>query len=739
MSLHRKQPHNPLAFARRSAIAQTIAVFTGLLGSATGPALAQGAASVAPPTSTPKPSDTSAELPTVVITGSRGSDGSLQQPTTAGSRLDLTPMETPASVAVVPGDRIRTLGVNTVLEAKTLAPGITSSNGVGNGGNVLNARGFTGQNSVKQLYNGLEIFNAGGVVSFPFDPWNVDRVEALYGPASVLYGTGAIGGAVNVVPKRPDPTQSRTEVLLGIGSYGARQQAIGSTGPLGDMGNGLSYRIDLSQRSADNWVDRTDSSSTAASAALRYDASSRLRFILSADYGKQRPMHYLGTPVLNGAPVPGTERKNYNIADSDLFFKDKWLTLETDWVAGDGVTVNNKTYSMHHDRRYRDVTVFTFQPASNTVRRTGYRDIARAPQRQVGTQTTVKMEGTLAGRKNNFLVGFDANRSTYDREDNVRGGTSVVDAFNPVPGQYRDAYLQESRPVYHMTLNQVGLFAENRLTLSEQLSAVIGLRADQYRNDREDRLNGQRTQSQLDALSGSFGLVYNPQPNWSVYGQVATASDPVNSLASIGADQQGFNLSKGRQVELGVKQATPDGRFEWTLATYHLVKKDLLTPSLANPSISEQVGQQSSRGLEASVSAKLGAWQVVLNGTVLDPQFDDFSAQSGASVILLAGKVPTNVHKRAANLLVFWDMAPGWKANGALRYVGERFTNNTNTASMPSYSVVNLGLSWAATPQVRLDLQLENVFDKVYATQGSTTQWVLGRPRALWVSGTYAF
>lgn len=680
-----------------------------------------------------------AELPAITITGNRGSDGGLQQPSTAGSRLDLSPMETPASVAVVPGDRIRELGLNTVLEAKTLAPGITSSNGVGNGGNVLNARGFTGQNSVKQLYNGLEIFNAGGVVSFPFDPWNVDRVEALYGPASVLYGTGAIGGAVNVVPRRPDPDRTQHEVLLGLGSYGARQAAFGSTGTLGEPGNGWSYRVDLSKRRADNWVDRAESSSTAASGSLRFDASSRLRFTLSADHGRQEPMHYLGTPIVNGAPVPGTERKNYNVADSALYFKDQWLTLETDWVADDGVTVNNKTYRMAHDRRYRDVTVFTFQPASSTVRRTSYRDIARSPQTQVGTQTTVKVDGMLAGLRSDLLIGLDINRNTYDREDNVRGGASVVDAFNPVPGQYRDAYNQESRPVYSMVLNQVGVFAENRMVLNERFSTVVGLRADQYRNDRLDLLNGQRTRSQLDALSASLGVVYNPRPDVSVYGQVATASDPVNSLASIGADQQGFNLSKGRQLELGVKQATADGRLEWTLAAYHLVKKDLLTPSLANPTISEQVGQQSSRGLEASVSARLGAWLFVINGTVLDPKFDAFSAQSGGGVVSLAGKVPTNVHKRAANLMVFWDVAPDWKANGVLRYVGERFTNNTNTAAMPGYSVVNLGLSWAATPQLKLDAQLENLFDKVYATQGSTTQWMLGRPRALWISGRYAF
>nr|MBA2724035.1 TonB-dependent receptor [Methylibium sp.] len=469
-------------------------------------------------------------LPSIVVTGERSGSLRLEQPSTAGSRLNLTPLETPASVAVVPGELIRALGVNTVVEAKTLAPGITSSNNPGNGGNLLSARGFSGQNSVKQLYNGLEMFNAGGVVSFPFDPWSVERVEALYGPASVLYGTGAIGGAVNVVPKRPDPGNSEHEVALGAGSYRSLHQAFGSTGPLG---GGFSYRFDASHRSADNWVDRSESDSIALSASLRLDASERLRFVLAVDYGKQRPMHYLGTPVSGGAPVPGTRGENYNIDDDDLFFEDKWLTLETDWSASDKVSVHNSTYWMHHGRRYRDVFTFTAQaPTATTgatVRRTNYRDIARSLQRQYGTQTHAKVEGSVAGMKNDFLAGFELNRNDYDRHDNVRGGASVVDAIDPVPGRYRDAYDQESKPFYFMTLTQAGVFVENRLALSDRLSAVAGLRADQYRNEREDRINGQTTKSEQSSVSGNVGVVFNPLPDVAVYGQFATASDPVNS------------------------------------------------------------------------------------------------------------------------------------------------------------------------------------------------------------------
>lgn len=96
-----------------------------------------------------------ATLAPVTVTEDRGVATPLVLPSTAGSRLELTPFETPASVAIVPGELIRALGTTSVIDAKTLAPGMSSANSPGNGGNVLSARGFTGVNSVKQLYNGL--------------------------------------------------------------------------------------------------------------------------------------------------------------------------------------------------------------------------------------------------------------------------------------------------------------------------------------------------------------------------------------------------------------------------------------------------------------------------------------------------------------------------------------------------------------------------------------------------------
>lgn len=230
--------------------------------------------------------------------------------------------------------------------------------------------------------------------------------------------------------------------------------------------------------------------------------------------------------------------------------------------------------------------------------------------------------------------------------------------------------------------------------------------------------------------------MYEPIKNLTFYGQYARASDPVNSLASIAANQQGFHLSPGRQVEGGAKQTLNSGRIEWTVAVYDLLKKDLLTPAVDNPTLTDQVGQQSSRGAEGSLAVKTGPVRFNVNGTVLRARFDDFNAIVNNRVVQLAGNVPLNVPERSANLLVFWEPSPMWQARAIIQIIGRRFADNTDTTTtiMPAYHVVDFGVRVRPRPRLAVDARLDNAFDEVYADSGTTTQWLLGSPRSVTVS-----
>jgi iron complex outermembrane receptor protein len=249
------------------------------------------------------------------------------------------------------------------------------------------------------------------------------------------------------------------------------------------------------------------------------------------------------------------------------------------------------------------------------------------------------------------------------------------------------------------------------------------------------------TDSTHDATVWNTGVVFEAVKGFALYGQFARASDPVNSLSSIAASQQGFQLSPGRQFEAGAKQTLMNGRAEWTAAVYDLMKKDLLTPSVVNPTLTDQVGQQSSRGVEGSLALGMGPVRMNLNGTILRARFDDFRAVVSGGLQQLAGNVPLNVPKRSANVMLFWDVTQAIEARSVLRVVGQRFADNTNSAAgrIPSYRVLDLGLKWRVSPRLLFDARVDNATDAVYADSGSAAQWLLGAPRTATLSMNVRF
>ena len=166
---------------------------------------------------------------TVGVVGTGVSTMSVPAPT--ATRLGLTPLETPASLTILTGDTIRQRGDVTVEEAETRMVGVTSLASPGNGGSSRMSRGFGGLSSVMKLYDGAQLFVASGTITFPFDTWNVERLEFLGGPASVMYGNGAIGGVLNIVPRRPNRFSTETAARLAVGSKDTWRAAFGRGGP----------------------------------------------------------------------------------------------------------------------------------------------------------------------------------------------------------------------------------------------------------------------------------------------------------------------------------------------------------------------------------------------------------------------------------------------------------------------------------------------------------------------------
>jgi iron complex outermembrane receptor protein len=181
-----------------------------------------------------------------------------------------------------------------------------------------------------------------------------------------------------------------------------------------------------------------------------------------------------------------------------------------------------------------------------------------------------------------------------------------------------------------------------------------------------------------------LGTVYLLRPELSVYAQFSKAADPVAGMLMLSPANSAFDVSTGKQFEVGIKQSFWDKAGDWTLAAYGIRKTNLLTRDTANPALRVQVGERSSRGIEGTLSlAVTRTVRLEANAALLRARYDDFTESVGGVAVSRNGRVPTDVPERRANLWVGWKFQPGWTASGGLRHIGKRYADNANTLEMP--------------------------------------------------------
>jgi iron complex outermembrane recepter protein len=664
----------------------------------------------------------------------------LDVPASTGSRLNMTPLETPASVEIIPGATIQERRQTSVSQAVTQnATGFTSSASPGNGDTGLATRGFNGHGSVMQLYDGTRLYVGAGTVTFPFDTWSAERIEVLRGPASVLYGEGAIGGVINVVPKKPTDYFTH-EALVAIGTDATRRFGVGSGGPISDQ---LAYRIDASGVQSDGWIDHDhgEFSSLALSGAVSYKPIKDLKLTLSHDQAYRSPVSYWGTPLINGVIPDSIRFKSFNIQDHDTNFVDSWTQLKTEWTPTKWFSLSNISYRLATDRHWHNVETYDYQETglnAGKVKRTSYTEVAH-DQEQYGNRMDATLRANLGGGvKNELVVGFDVNRIAFVSTSNS-GATPVpesyVDAYNPEPGWFI-MNPPGNGPRTGTVTRQYSLFAEDRLELSKELALVAGIRLDKPTLNRWDLLTGGYVRKEFSHTPWRVGAVFTPIKDLAFYGQYSTGVDPIGgAIITLSANNANFELATGRQYEIGVKQSFWNGLGEWTLAAYDIEKQNLLSPDPNDRLIMRQIGAQSSRGIEASVALQLtDKLRYEGNVAVLEAQYDQFATTTGTGVnavlVDYSGNRPTNVPQQVINNWLSWAFMPQWEGHVGIQWVGTMYNDDANTVKRPSFTVVNLGLDYDVTKNSEIALWVFNAFDEVYAVGGTATEWQLAAPRS---------
>ena len=169
-------------------------------------------------------------------------DGIVAKRSASGSKTDSALVEIPQTINVITAAEIKARGAQSVTQALLYTPGMTAG-GFADRVKLFDeptSRGF----SPTPLYlDGLHLPYGGGSTggALQIEPYSLERIEVLKGPASVLYGQNQPGGIVNMVSKRPSETPIH-QVVLEAGTYEHKSAAIDLSGPLDEEGQFL-YRL----------------------------------------------------------------------------------------------------------------------------------------------------------------------------------------------------------------------------------------------------------------------------------------------------------------------------------------------------------------------------------------------------------------------------------------------------------------------------------------------------------------
>ncbi len=659
------------------------------------------------------------QLAPVEVTAEReASSLGLDQASTTGSRTGVTVRELPASIESVDSATIQERGDYTIMDAITRATGVSGVGSGGNGAMSFSTRGFSGTNSVGLAEDGMRLSTGAGTQNYPNDSWGYERIEVLRGPASVVYGSGTVGATINAVRKAPSRTAS-AEALFGIGTDGTGRIGLGGTGALGEI---ASFRVDAYGHTTDGQRDLGNASGSKLLTTLRLQPSSDLRFELLADYSKQNPERYWGTPNDKGRIVSSLRNENYNVSDAIIGYEDKRLRGRVEWQANDWLTLRDEVYYFEANRHWKNVEQYSLNAAAGTVNRSDYLEI-----RHNMDQTGNRLEAGIRTERHRGVIGWEVARVNFRHSNNSPyGGASTVSAGNPAHGAWSSPDPTLAKFDTRSTLQ--ALYAEDAWQFANQWLLMAGIRHDVADVSRDELVNGTDFDKTLRGNAWRLGLTYQLSPATSLYAQASTGHDPVTSIITMNLSNSNFTLTKGKQVETGIKQSLGNGLGEWTAALFRIDKDDIITRDPVNPALSVQGGSQHSQGIELSAAlTPWKNWRFEGNFTVLRARYDELLEAGGVD---RSGKRPTGVPEQVANLWAHHRLGPVLASLGG-RYVGKRYADNANSVVLPAYSVVDAALAWTYDQRTTLRLLGRNLTDKVYATTSyGSQQFVLGQGRS---------
>jgi iron complex outermembrane receptor protein len=686
---------------------------------------------------------------------------------TSGSRLGLTSRELPASVSIITQEMMQLRGLRTAVEAVEAAVGMTGGTNFGSIP-TYSTRGFGG-NNVTVLRDGIRQ-NTASQSSRTVDSFLLDRIEVLKGPDGLMFGEGAIGGAVNYISK--SPTENfRGDALASYGAWGSYRVGLGAGGPLRKSAlnaqpSTLNFRADYSHNQTYAYQERNSQRYDAIALSLAWRATDKLTLTWFGTFLDDWSESYYGNPVIYDAVVnttvahaqpevrlfanatdrlvnprvdPAARRTNYNVFDNFAATENVFNRVRADLRLSPDLELRNESYVATQLLKWKNTETNTWNPVAKNITR-GALTLIYRDDVLVGDRLDLTLKKRLAGHANRLVVG-----GIFEHNDQIRGGAAgnqvtaipAVTLLNPNVGYSPASRFQKTSRI---GVETHAFHLQDVFDVTANFRAVIGLRYDHISLQRDTLANNTTAtptpfstfKKEYRTTNGRLGAVWILSQEINAYASVSRAAEPVTQLVGLTATSADFSLQKGQQYEAGLKGTFLRGKLDATVAIFDLLKKDLLTSTtdpITGLRTNQQIGAQKSQGIEAALAVSPGdGWRVELNGAFTDSSYADFNENLGTGLISRTGKRPSNVPEWVANVFVAKRFAHGFALSGGPRYVSDRFGNTNNSVIATGYVVLDASASYSYH-RATFTLRGRNLLDETYEPVAGTTMRRLADPR----------
>jgi iron complex outermembrane recepter protein len=660
----------------------------------------------------------------LVVTG-EDDEGYNPSSASTATRTDTPLRDIPASIQVIPQEVIEDQGVNRLQDAvRNNSPGVTTDPDFTFDGDFI-IRGFSQGVS---FVNGSRVVDRVAIT----DLSNVERVEVLRGPASILFGQLQPGGIVNVVTEQPLREPTYTVGFTG-GQFSFYRPEIDFSGPLTEDGS-LRYRLNAAYQNSGSFRDFVNEERLFIAPVLQWDISESTS--LTLDFAYQ-----FSNVVLDQGIVA--------LSDGSLVLP---VNRFLDYPVGEGSSIERfeARYELEHEFSddWQIRNVFSFLSLSTNYSGSGYtfgsltedRFVSVSSYEDEGKQESYLFQTDVIGNfstgsiQHQVLLGFDLTRLTNAGAGRTGIALPPLDIFNPnynipVPNPLT------SDPPVNYGVNRtsgLGIYLQDQIAITDSLRLLLGGRFDV--TEQENFSGGTETSQSDSAFSPRIGIVYRPIEPISLYASYSQSFFPVSGRSR---ENSVFDPERGTQYEVGVKADITDN-LSATLALFDITKSNVLTADPEDPDFSVQVGEQRSQGIEFVISGEiLPGWNIITGYAYTDARVtEDNSIPEGDNL--------RNVPRHAANLWTTYEIQGG-DLQGLGFGFGLVFVDNRESSvpninfRFPSYVRADAALFYRRE-NWRASINVNNLFDTEYYEGGYGAQYFNpGAPINVTASLSYTF